>query len=219
MKVEIGCPALDDLLSGGVEAGALTLFYGEGGSGKTNITLQLARNVAREKKVIYIDTEGVSLERLKQMSGEDFEEIIRNILFFEPYTFEEQEKIITKAAKLAENNPDVGLIIFDSATMHFRLTKKEDDRSERRSLTHQIRQLLRVARKKKIPVVLTSQVYTDIETGLHEPLGGHVILHCAKSIIRLDKIGEGIRIATLMKHRHLAEGTSVEFRLTEKGVE
>ncbi len=219
MKVPLECDPLDSLLEGGVEAGALTLFYGEAGSGKTNVCLQLARNVAREKKVIYIDTEGVSLERLRQIAGDAFEAVVENILFFEPYDFGQQEKMVGQAAKLAEGSEDIGLIVFDSATLHFRLTRKEDSRDERKSLTGQITKLLRAARKRKIPVVLTSQVYTDLDRGTYEPLGGHVMHHSAKAIVRLEKIGEGVRIATLMKHRHLAEGRSTEFRLTAKGVE
>ncbi|MFQ6059790.1 MAG: ATPase domain-containing protein [Thermoplasmata archaeon] len=80
MKTKIECESLDDLLEGGVESGCLTLLYGEAGSGKTNICLQLARNVARKKKVAYIDTEGVSVERLKQICGKNYNRIMRNIL-------------------------------------------------------------------------------------------------------------------------------------------
>ena len=62
MRVPTGCNSLDSLLRGGVEAGAVTELFGEGGSGKTNLCLQLARNVALDdKKVIYVDTEGVSM--------------------------------------------------------------------------------------------------------------------------------------------------------------
>ena len=74
MRLPIGCDSLDKLLQGGVESGTITEFYGDAGTGKTNICLQLTRNIIRKgKKVIYIDTEGVSLERLKQMCDDDFD--------------------------------------------------------------------------------------------------------------------------------------------------
>ncbi|MGD9963539.1 MAG: ATPase domain-containing protein, partial [Thermoplasmata archaeon] len=83
--VAIGSAGLDGLLEGGLEGGAITLLFGEAGTGKTNICLQVARNVASQgKKVIYIDTEGVSLERLRQICADEFEEVMKNILFFEP---------------------------------------------------------------------------------------------------------------------------------------
>lgn len=219
MKIKIECKTLDDLLEGGVESGCLTLLYGEAGSGKTNICLQLTRNVARKSKVAYIDTEGVSMERLKQISGKQYDKIMRNVLLWEPTNMDEQGEAIDKVMNLVEKNPKIGLVVFDSATIHFRITKKNEERFDRKALTGQVSKLLALARKQDIPVVLTSQVYTDIERGTYEPLGGHMLTHNAKSIIRLDKIGPNARRAVVMKHRHLAEAKSTEFFLTEKGVE
>lgn len=219
MKVKIDCKSLDDLLEGGVESGCLTLLYGEAGSGKTNICLQLAKNVGRKKKVAYIDTEGVSVERLKQMCGSQYNKIMKNILLWEPTNMDEQEEAIEKVVNLVENNPRIGMVIFDSATIHFRVLKKGEERFDRKALTSQVSRLLALARKKDIPIVLTSQVYTDIERGTYEPLGGHMLSHNAKSILRLEKISPNVRLATVMKHRHLAEANSAEFVLTDKGVE
>ncbi|MFH1578564.1 MAG: DNA repair and recombination protein RadB, partial [Thermoplasmatota archaeon] len=207
------------LLEGGLEGGAITLFFGEAGTGKTNICLQVARNVAvTGKKVIYIDTEGVSLERLQQMAGENYEDVMKNILFFEPHSFDEQEKFVDKAVKLAESSLEVGVIILDSATIHYRLTRNDEERGVRKSLSPQLAKLLGVSRSKDIPVVLTSQVYTDIDKGTFEPLGGHVLLHNAKAIVRLDKVGTGSRRAVIIKHRHLEEGRNANFKLTKTGV-
>ncbi|MGQ9587427.1 MAG: DNA repair and recombination protein RadB [Thermoplasmata archaeon] len=216
----IGSTALDDLLEGGLEGGAITLFFGEAGSGKTNICLQVARNVALdEKKVVYIDTEGVSLERLKQISGEKYEDVMKNILFFEPSSFDEQEKFVEKAVKLADSSLEVGVIILDSATIHYRLTRNDQEKGTRKSLSPQLAKLLAVARAKDIPILLTSQVYTDIEKGTFEPLGGHVLLHNAKAIVRLDKAGASTRRAVIMKHRHLEEGRRADFKITKSGLD
>ena len=88
----------------------------------------------------------------------------------------------------------------------------------RKSLSPQLARLLVVARHKDIPVLLTSQVYTDIEKGTFEPLGGHVLLHNAKAIVRLDKVGTSSRRAVIIKHRHLEEGRRAAFKLTKNGV-
>ncbi|MFY9605810.1 MAG: DNA repair and recombination protein RadB [Thermoplasmata archaeon] len=216
----LGSTRLDELLEGGLEGGAMTLFFGEAGSGKTNICLQVARNVALAgKKVIYIDTEGVSLERLKQIAGESFEDVMKNVLFFEPHSFDEQEKFVDKAVKLAESSLEVGVIILDSATIHYRLTRNDEEKGVRKSLSPQLAKLLAVSRTKDIPILLTSQVYTDLEKGTFEPLGGHVLLHNAKAIIRLDKVSTGTRRAVIIKHRHLEEGKKADFRLTKNGVD
>src|SRR2546422_11191489 len=129
MKVALGCPALVDLLGGGVEDGCITLLHGEAGGGKTNFCLQLARNVVRAgHKVIYIDTEGVSMDRLEQICGDDFEVVAKNTLFSEPYSFDEQEILIEKAVKITESSPEVGLIVIDIATMHYSHTLREEAR-------------------------------------------------------------------------------------------
>src|SRR5207253_51432 len=55
------CAPLDLLLDGGLERDAITLVFGEGGSGKTNLALQCAREAAaRGLRTAYVDTEGVS---------------------------------------------------------------------------------------------------------------------------------------------------------------
>ena len=121
----------------------------------------------------------------------------------------------------ALKNDDIGLVILDSATLHYRIESGHHDteRGERKSLTRQITALLRLCRKRKIAVVLTSQVYTDVDIGVFKPLGGHVLHHNAKTIIRIDKLNNGLREMILMKHRSLAEGKKALFKLTENGLE
>jgi DNA repair protein RadB len=41
-RLPSGCESLDSLLGGGFESGIITQLYGEAGTGKTNIALQLA---------------------------------------------------------------------------------------------------------------------------------------------------------------------------------
>ncbi|MFA5312833.1 MAG: DNA repair and recombination protein RadB [Methanomassiliicoccales archaeon] len=214
------CASLDSMLGGGVELGCITLFYGEAGSGKTNLCLVLARNMVRSgKKVIYIDTEGVSLERLDQICGDEFESVSKNILFSEVHSFKDQETMVDKSIKLAEGNPDIGMIVVDSMTMYYRLLDKEEERMERRSMANQSAKLLSLARRKGLPVVITSQVFMDIDKGVIEALGGNVLHHNAKTIVKLERSGIGRRKVTVMKHRHIAEGKSAEIQLTQTGID
>jgi DNA repair protein RadB len=177
-KLPFGCASLDAMLEGGVEAGCLTMLYGEAGTGKTTLCLLLAKDMARAgKKVIYLDTEGVSMDRLRQVAGPDFDGVAKNILFSAISSFDEQERMVDKAIKLAQSTVDVGMVIIDSISMHYRLTSREEDRGERKSLAGQSTKLTNLAREKSIHVVVTSQVYTDVETGTFEALGGHALHH------------------------------------------
>ncbi|MDI3483270.1 MAG: repair protein RadB [Candidatus Methanomethylophilaceae archaeon] len=219
-RIAIGCDSLDDMLGGGVEKGCVTLFYGEAGAGKTNVCLQLAKSAALQGyKVAYIDTEGVSMERLSQISGDSNQEVMRNTLFFQVHDFEEQAHSVDNAVRLVESNNDVGMIIVDSMTMYYRLGARDDMQNVRKSLIVQTEKLLNVARRMDVPVVLTSQVYTAIDTGTFEFLGGHVLHHNAKTIIRLDKVGPNRRRAVVMKHRSIPEGRSVFFSIGKTGLE
>lgn len=218
--VPFQCPPLDEMLSGGIERGCLTLIYGEAGTGKTNLSLTLARNLAMEgRKTIYVDSEGISMQRLQQMAGDEWDRVLKGVLVSGVHSLEDQDRMVGKAIRLAEGNPDIGLIVVDSMTMFYRLASKEDERAERRVLAGQSAKLLTAARKLNIPVVVTSQVYTDVETGTFEALGGNVLHHNAKTIIRLERLAPGKRRAVIMKHRHLAEGRSGIFYLTDKGIE
>lgn len=218
-RIALECPSIDSLLGGGIEKGSVTLLYGEAGAGKTNICLQLALNQARAGgKVIYVDTEGLSPERVEQILGDSDTEALKNLLVFTVHDFNEQMQRIDAAVRLAESNDSVRLIIIDSMTMYYRLRMRDDESSVRDSLTRQTEMLLTLARKKNVPVVFTSQVYTKINTGSYEALGGHVIHHNAKTIIRLDKVQSGLRRAVIMKHRSLPEGRSALFRIVQGGV-
>ena len=218
-RLPSGCQSLDLLLGGGFESGIITQLYGESGTGKSNIVMQLAvQAVARSLRVIFIDTEGFSAERFKQIAGPGAEEMAAKIMIFEPMSLEQQAIAIREASKIAGR--DLGLVILDSATSLYRvLLEAEDNRSIRRTLTVQLSELQEIARRHRIPVVITNQVYTDIENKALRPIGGTGLEHICKAIIFLEKKGEGLRRARLMKHRSFPEGATTDFRLTARGVE
>ncbi|MDD1736710.1 MAG: DNA repair and recombination protein RadB [Methanothrix sp.] len=203
-----GCNAIDLLLGGGFEAGIITQIYGESGTGKSNIAMQLAvQAVSRGLRVIFIDTEGFSGERFKQIAGPGAEEMAKKIMVFEPMSLEQQAIAIRESSRIA--GKDLGLVILDSATSLYRvLLEAEDNRTIRRTLNLQLSELQEMARRHRIPVVITNQVYTDIESKILRPLGGKGLEHMCKAIILLEKRGEGLRRARLVKHRSAPEGAS-----------
>jgi len=212
-KLPLNC-SLDELLEGGIEKGIITEIYGEGGTGKTNICIQAAKQCIEEgKKVVYIDTEGISKERLIQIFKD--KKKLEKILFFFPFSLKEQEEMVEKATKL-----DVGLVIVDSINLFYRL-EMEDESMATRSLTKQLVTLQIMARKKKIPILITSQVYSAGDEV--RPFAGRSMDHIAKTIIKLDRDGnengKEVRYATIIKHRSLPEGKRIKFYITEDGIE
>lgn len=221
--IQSGCISIDELLGGGFETGIVTQLYGGSGTGKTNVCIQLAIECVRSgKKVIFIDTEGFSGERFKQIAGDDARKIAGEIIIYEPASFEQQYSAITDLEKLM--NEKIGLIILDSAALFYRLGLTQDESEKnnvaiRRELVNQVGILHGIARKYGVAVVITNQIYKDITTGDLCPVGGNALEHLSKTILLLEKTGPSKRRAILRKHRSRSEGSFCDFLLTEKGIE
>jgi DNA repair protein RadB len=228
-KYSTGCKSIDELLGGGFESGTVTQLYGEAASGKTNICLQVAIKCAREgKAIIFIDSEGFSPERFLQIArsstSEDVESIARRIIIYEPRSFEQQTSCINEletVIKEEAGKSGVALVILDSATLFYRLELDEERSVHLKGLANQIANLLELARKYDLAVVITNQVYMDIEKGELLPVAKFTLEYLSKVIVQLGKV-EGVggkRRATLKKHRSMPEDTSCTFFITSKGVE
>ena len=222
-KFPCGCKCIDDMLGGGFDSGVVTQIYGASGTGKSNLCIQLAiETVKGGRKVIFIDTEGLSAERFRQIAGEDVKKIASDIIIYEPSSFEQQYSAITDIEKIM--NEKIGLIILDSAALFYRLGLVQDDSTEeniglRRELVNQIGILHGLARKYGVAVVITNQVYTDVPSGELYPVGGNALEHLSKTILLIEKRGPSKRRATIKKHRSIGEGISCDFMLTDKGAE
>jgi len=212
-SVPLNCP-LDELLGGGIRARTITQVYGPPGSGKTNIAMQAAVNAVKMgKKVAFIDPESsFSEKRLEQIAGKDSKKVLENTFLFEPSSMKEQGKVIASL----EKQEGLGLIIVDSIVYYYRLEMdKENPRPASQELGLQVAQLLDLARKKGLAVLVTNQVYTDIDTGRVEPVGGDTLKYGSKIILELSKEP---RKARLVKHQFLKSGREKEFKIVGKGV-
>ena len=216
-QLKLRCEPLDDLLGGGVDNKVITEVHGEAGSGKTNLCLQAGRECATDgKKVAYIDSEGVSVERLHQICGSkyDYKKIFDNFLFFSPTCLETQEKMIDDAL----NIDNVGLIVVDTINLFYRINLEDNMESAMRSFVRQMANLQIAAREKNYWVIIAEQVYTD-KNGDIKPFTNRDTEHMIKTIIKLEKIGVGKRQATIMKHRSQPEGKTAFFKITGNGLE
>ena len=216
--------SLDDLLEGGFEKGCVTQIFGSPSSGKSNVALTLAVNVAKNnRKVIYIDTEGgISIDRIKQIAGSHFSNVANNIMVLEPTDFLQQtENLRAIEVWLRKHYEEVDLIVLDSAVALYRV---DDMKSYKLSkeLRKQIQLLSNLARKYDIAVIITNQIYAvfdDEEGNEVRAVGGDILEYISKVIIKLER-GEQTdqRVATLKRHRSLPEGRQVTFSITSNGI-
>jgi DNA repair protein RadB len=205
---------LDALLGGGLQPRSITHLYGAPGSGKTNIALIASASAAKHGKVVYLDAEGgFSVERLRQIAGPETEAVLQSVILIEPTEFDEQRVAINRLEEIVPS-AGVSLVIVDSIAVLYRL---EEDRDVK-ELGRQLAKLLRTARKYNIPVLVTNQIYHDIESGRNVPIGGDVIRYWAKISIELDK-RDNSRTAILRKHKFLPENMKMEYVISEKGMD
>lgn len=232
-KISAGSYDLNKWLFGGYEKDIITTVYGPAGCGKTNFCILVSVSQAKKgNKIIYIDTEGgFSVERFKQLAGEEYEKYLGNIILLKPTSFSEQEKAFEKLLKEIKNQK-IGLIVVDGMTMLYRLelaeAKKKSEQEIQKinsKLAKQLRTLAEIARTKLIPVIVTNQVYSEFlseeelragkEKTVHM-VGGNLLEYWSKCIIELQN-NRGKKKAIIKKHRSLPEKT-LDFEIVNNGI-
>jgi len=236
-KLTTGSKALDSLLGGGIETQAITEFYGEFGSGKTQIAHQLAVNVQLPEEqgglngsAIIIDTENTFRpERIAEMAtavGLEPEEALRNIHVARAYNSNHQMLLVEKATELAEELKDtekpVRLLIIDSATAHFRTeyVGRGTLADRQQKINKHLHDALRFGDLFNAAVMITNQVQARPDVFFADPtkpVGGHIVAHTATFRVYLRKSKGEKRIARLVDSPYLPEG-EVVFAVVKEGI-
>ena len=234
LRLTTGSKKLDELLGRGLESQAITEFYGEYGSGKSQLAHQLCVNVQLPprkgglgSRALYIDTENTfRTERIFQMSGYlglDPDEVFKGIILAEAYTSDHQMFLLENSDKVIKDN-NIRLIVVDSLTGHFRseYIGRENLAARQQKLNQHMHKLIRLARAFNAIAFVTNQVMSSPDVFFGEPVrpvGGHIVAHTSHTRIFLRKARRGpVRIARLVSSPYLPEGECV-FRITENGIE
>lgn len=233
-RLTTGSRTVDEVLAGGLETQTITEFYGEFGTGKSQLCHQLCVNVQLPTEnhglsggALYIDTENTFRpERIEQMArhlGLNVNKIMKNIVYAEAYNSDHQMLLLEKADKLIKEN-GIRLLIVDSLTGHFRseYLGREMLPERQQKLNKHMHRLIRLARAFNAVAVVTNQVMSrpdEFFGNIVNPIGGHVVAHTSHTRIFLRKAPSGsVRIARLVSSPYLPEGERV-FKITENGVE
>ncbi len=232
-KLTTGCSSLDTLLHGGIETQSLTEFYGEFGSGKSQLCHQLCVTVQLGEaqgglngNVLYIDTEATFRpERVQQIAprfGIKPKEVLKGIVYAEAYTSNHQTVLLDNADEVIKEN-NIKLIIIDSVMSHFRseYIGREMLANRQQQLNKHLHKLMRLSRAFNTAAVITNQVMASPDAFFSKavsPVGGHILGHMSHNRIFLRKGRNNMRIAKLTASPSLPEG-EVPMRITERGIE
>ncbi len=228
-----GSTGLDELIGGGIETQAITEVFGEFGSGKSQISHEIAVTVQLppEKgglcgECVFIDTENTFRpERIKQIAEGftlDVEEVLGKIHIARAFNSSHQILMADKVNELIQKGVNIRLVIVDSLTAHFRAeyVGRESLATRQQKLNQHLHTLQNIANTYNVAVFVTNQVQARPDAFFGSPtkaIGGHVLGHASTYRIWLKKGLAGKRIARLVDSPHLPEGEAV-FKVVTEGV-
>jgi DNA repair protein RadA len=228
-----GSNELDRILGGGVHSMYVAEFFGEFGTGKSQILdtiMVLALNELAERTAIYIDCEGTYRDnRVKQIAklrGFDPENITKRIVLLKPETSEDLLEIVRRLYLTIEARKSA-LIVCDSLISHLRAEYygREMLQPRQQMLLRILDRLKRLASLYNIGVAVSNQVVA-VPTQTFSPFGdlratgGHIIAHNTEPRVFVRKAGASptVRIAKIEDSCWLPPAEA-RFRITLKGVE
>ncbi|GAA5936253.1 recombinase RAD51 [Sporobolomyces koalae] len=234
VAITTGCTALDNILGGGIETGAITELYGEFRTGKSQIchhlavTCQLPCDMkGGEGKCLFIDTEGTfrpeRLLAIAERYGMNGEDVLDNVAYARAFNADHQSNLlITAAAMMSESR--FSLIIVDSVTALYRtdFSGRGELSARQMHLAKFLRNLMRLADEFGVAVVVTNQVVASVDNqnGMadqRKPIGGNIMAHASTTRLSMKKGRGAERIAKIVDSPCLPEADA-KFTITANGI-
>ena len=232
-KITTSSNEFDGILGGGIWTQELTELAGGFGSGKTQLCFQLCINVqlpldegGLEGKAFFIDTERTfSPRRIVEMASYrelDVEEVLNNIFISSATNTHHLFSIVDQLDDIIPKN-NIKLLVIDSLASHFRseFIGKERLVARQQKLMQIAEQLIMIAVKYDIAIVVTNQIIANVEEFLfgspEEPALGFAWAHRPQQRICLRKSRGSSRIARLFDSSRMPEREAL-FYVTESGI-
>src|SRR6187200_1289574 len=232
LRCSTGSSTLDELLLGGIETQAVTEFYGEFGSGKSQICHTLCA-IARQpiesggldSSTIYIDTEGTfrpeRVQEIARARGFDPVQVLKNVAVCKVYNSSHLELIVKNLGKYVDDFKAKLVIIDSIISLHraeFAGRGTLADRQQR--LNSMLHKIIRLAEIYNIAIVITNQVQSSPDTFFGDPTkaaGGNVLGHASTYRVYLRKSGEN-RIAKMIDSPYHPY-SDARFTVNERGTD
>jgi DNA repair protein RadA len=232
LRCSTGSKALDELLLGGLETHAITEFYGEFGSGKSQIchTLAVMANQAPElgglgSKTIWLDTEGTfrpeRIDQIARARGLDVAETLQNIAICKLYNSSHLELLVKELGRYIEQFKAKLVIVDSIISLHraeFAGRGTLADRQQK--LNGVMHKLTRIAEMYGVAIVITNQVQSTPDTFFGDPTkpaGGNVIGHASTYRVYLRKAGTD-RVAKMIDSPYHPY-SDTRFTVNERGLD
>jgi DNA repair protein RadA len=207
-RISTGSKSLDDILGGGIETKALTEFYGESGSGKTQICHTLSVMAAQDKsnggvnaKIIYIDTQGKfrpeRIVAIAKSRGFNIDHAMSNILCVKTMNAHRQESIIENILSRLNNDSSIRLLIVDSVISNYRAEFSKVQKQKK--LYKFMCTLANIAQRYNIAVVVTNQVNFLSHYRTANPSGGKIMAHASTYRISLRRLHNNSKQKSILK--------------------
>lgn len=222
VRLTSGCSSLDRLLRGGLRKKSITEFFGEFGSGKSQLCHQLAVTVqlpleegGLDGGCMYIDTEKVfnadrCMEMAKRFPSLDSDTIFKRILVAKAHNSVHQMMLLDHSDKIIKEN-NIKLIIVDSLTSHFRseYLGRGTLAPRQQLINKHMHKLKRLAGAFDAVAIVTNQVLaTPTEYAGYEPspIGGNIVGHMAHTRLYMRKAPGNKRIVKVTASPFLPVG-------------
>ncbi|MHA1431893.1 MAG: DNA repair and recombination protein RadA, partial [Candidatus Freyarchaeota archaeon] len=177
-QITTGTRNLNRLLGGGIETRAITEFFGEYRTGKTQICHQLTVTVQLPPELGGLSGEAAYIDT--------------NIHYARAYNSDHQLHLAQTVEDLIQEGKNIKLIVVDSIIGHFRAeyTGRDTLAERQQKLNKHLHTLLKLSELHNLAVVVTNQVMTkpDVFFGdPTEPVGGHITAHNCTTRIYLRR--------------------------------
>ena len=212
--ISTGLLGLDDLLGGGIVAGTIIDIFGPGGSGKTQLAMQISLNSLQGGIVLYQDTTGgfrpermLQLIKLKNLQ----DSLLDNMIVARITNTVEQFEYVKKISELSPK-----LVVIENITdlFTFEYSRETNSLEKHVRFMEYMHLLSMISIKIRVPVVVTNIVRSSDDQEI-ESLNKSISMFTHKKI-KLEKDGKIYKARVFPSYGKKKE---ILYKITEAGLE